>query len=305
MQTTRQRLVAFIALVAAQVVSVAFAQVPPIASGDLKRAMESIASGDYASAVIIFKPLAESGDSFAQFSMGQLSESGTGVPKNVREAARWYKLAADAGQTDAMTNLGFLHEQGRGVPQDYKEAIRLYATAATAGNAVAQTNLANSYFEGRIVKQDYAEAAKWYRKAAAQNDAQAQYNLARMYDTGHGVERDAKEAFNFYRKAAELGLPAAQLNLGVAYAEGRGVAKDPVAAHQWFNLAAGAADDDNIRENATRNRDVIGTLMTSEQIERAQALAREWKPMVPPPSAGGPLGDAGRVSPPAAATLRQ
>jgi TPR repeat protein len=262
------------------------AQSPPASPADLKRAMDAIAAGDYASAIVIFKPMAEAGDPLAQFSMGQLSESGTGLPKNVREAARWYKLAAEAGQTDAMTNLGFLYEQGRGVPQDYKEALRLYTAAADAGNPIAQTNLGNSYFEGRIVKQDYAEAAKWYRKAGAQHDAQAQFNLARMYDTGRGVERDPKASFGLYREAAGLGLPAAQLNVGVAYAEGRGVAKDPVEAHRWFNLAAGAAEDDNTRDNAARNRDVIGSSMTPEQVERAQKLAREWKPAIPAPAAG-------------------
>ena len=273
---------------------------------EVKRAMEALNNGDFPAALAVLKPMADNGDPFAQFSMGQMAETGGGMPKNSREAARWYKLAVESGQTDAMTNLGFLYEQGRGVPQDYKEALRLYTAAATSGNPVAQTNLANSYLEGKIVKQDYVEAAKWYRNAAAQYDAQAQFNLARMYDTGRGVDKDPKEALNLYRQAANLGLPAAQLNLGVAYAEGRGLPKDPVEAHRWFNLASGAAEDDNTRNNATRNRDVIGATMTPAQVEQAQALARDWKPLVPPgpavaPSPSAALG-AGPAKPGTSAT---
>ena len=109
---------------------------------EVKRAMDALNNGDFPAALAVLKPMADNGDPFAQFTMGQLAETGGGVPKNPREAARWYKLAVESGQTDAMTNLGFLYEQGRGVPQDYKEALRLYTAAATSGNPVAQTNLA-------------------------------------------------------------------------------------------------------------------------------------------------------------------
>lgn len=270
---------------------------------EVKRAIEALNNGDFPAALAVLKPMADSGDPFARFTMGQLAETGNGLPKSPREAARWYKLAVEAGQTDAMTNLGLLYEQGRGVPQDYKEALRLYTAAATAGNPVAQTNLANSYLDGRIVKQDFAEAASWYRRASSQHDPQAQFNLARMYDTGRGVDKDPKEALALYRQAANLGLPSAQLNLGVAYAEGRGVPKDAVEAHRWFNLAAVAAEDDNTRENATRNRDVISKTMTAEQVDRAQALARDWKPVMPSqPNAASVPADAAKgnaVNPPA------
>jgi TPR repeat protein len=176
-----------------------------------------------------------------------------------------------------MTNLGFLYEQGKGVPQDYKEAIRLYSAAADLGNPIAATNLGNSYFEGKLVTQDYKEAAKWYTKGAQLGDPAAQFNLARMYERGRGVDVDSKQAFKWYSDAAEAGLPAAQINLGICYAEGRGTEANPVEAHKWFNLASGNAEDENTRKNAERNRDVIAAKLTPEDMQKAQALAREWK----------------------------
>ena len=143
---------------------------------------------------------------------------------------------------------------------------------------MAQANLGNVYLEGKLVPRDDAEAAKWMRKAADQGYANAQFNLARMYETGRGVDRSEKEATALYAKAAEIGLPAAQLNLGVAYASGRGVAKDPVEAYRWFNLAAASASDDATRENAERNRDLVAVGLSREELARAQAISREWKP---------------------------
>ncbi|MEO8976257.1 MAG: tetratricopeptide repeat protein, partial [Casimicrobiaceae bacterium] len=93
---------------------------------DRAKAIESLQKGDYASVLATFRPLAEKGDSFAQFMLGQLSEQGSGVAQSYREAARWYKLAAQGGEANAMTNLGYLYEQGKGVPQDYAEAVKLY-----------------------------------------------------------------------------------------------------------------------------------------------------------------------------------
>jgi uncharacterized protein len=39
----------------------------------------------------------------------------------------------------------------------------------------------------------------------------------------------------------------------------------------WYNLAAA-----NGHENGRKNRDLIAKEMTPSQIEKAQALAREW-----------------------------
>jgi TPR repeat protein len=251
---------------------------------DRANALQVLQKGDYAAALATFKPLAEKGDPYAQFVLGQMAEQGLGIPQSYREAARWYKLAAGAGEPDAMTNLGYLYEQGKGVPQDYKEAVDLYRKAAEAGNAVAQTNLANVYFQGKLTAQNDKEAAAWYAEAARQGDPAAQFNLARMLDRGRGVEKDPKRALELYTESAKAGFPSAQLNLGVYYAEGHGVEKDAIEAHKWFNLAASSADDEDTQKNASRNRDLIAKQMTPDEIARAQALALEWKPS--PPASG-------------------
>jgi hypothetical protein len=120
---------------------------------------------------------------------------------------------------------------------------------------------------------EFTTALRLLRSLADQGDTEAQNALAVMYEKGEGVAQDLATALMWYRKAADQGDAEAQLNLGDLYANGQGVPQDYVMAYMWFDLAAAAGIED-----ASRDRDAIVHRMTSEQIEEAQKLAREWKP---------------------------
>jgi uncharacterized protein len=62
---------------------------------------------------------AEAGDADAQFGLGLSYASGSGIQKDVSEAARWYRKAAEQGHNRAAFALGNLYDHGKGVPQDY------------------------------------------------------------------------------------------------------------------------------------------------------------------------------------------
>ena len=157
--------------------------------------------------------------------------------------------------------------------KDYKEAFRLFLPLAEQGNAGAQYNLGSLYSNGKGVPQDYKEAVKWYRLSAEQGDAFAQVKLGYFYTVGQGVPQDYKEAVRLYRLSAEQGDEDAQLKLGVSYGMGRGVPKDFALAHMWWNLSGS-----NGNKEAAENRDILETKMTPQQIEKAQEMARNWKP---------------------------
>jgi TonB family protein len=153
---------------------------------------------------------------------------------------------------------------------DYVTAIKLWRPLAEQGNAPAQAMLGAMYNEGLGVTQDYKEAAKWFRLAAEQGVADAQHNLGWMYANGQGVLQDYKEAVRLYRLAAEQGYAKAQSNLGTMYRTGHGVLQDYVRAHMWYNLASAAGGS----EYGTTNRDKVAKLMTPQQIEKAQEMAK-------------------------------
>ncbi len=73
---------------------------------------------DYATALQELKPLAEQGDSDAQFILGQMYYSGMGVPPHLAEAVTWYRKAAEQGHGLAQFKLGLMYDVGEGVPKD-------------------------------------------------------------------------------------------------------------------------------------------------------------------------------------------
>ena len=56
-----------------------------------------------------------------------------------------------------------------------------------------------------------------------------------------------------------------------AVGKGEGVPQDYVQAHMWFNLAAAQGN-----VVGRKNRDIVAKKMTSADISKAQAMAREW-----------------------------
>ena len=92
-------------------------------------------AGDYKKALEIFKPLAEQGDTHAQFALGDMYGFGEGVPQDYAKAVKWYRQAAEQGHLKAQLNLGSMYGLGQGVPQDYIEAHKWYNLAASRSSS--------------------------------------------------------------------------------------------------------------------------------------------------------------------------
>ena len=95
---------------------------------------------DYATAVKLWRPLAEKGNAYAQFTLGVMYEDGEGVAQDYKEAVRLYVLAAEQGYVTSQTNLGNMYYEGKGVPQDYALAHMWSNIASAAGDANATKN---------------------------------------------------------------------------------------------------------------------------------------------------------------------
>jgi TPR repeat protein len=178
------------------------------------------------------------GDSSAQGFLAWKYYKGEGVPKDDKEAVKWFIKAADQGNDKAQNMLGVMYAEGRGVTKDYTEAAKWYRNAAEQGNPVAQSNLASRYANGQGVPKDDYEAIKWYRKSAEQGEAAGQAGLGMMYAAGRGVSKDDSEAVVWFRKSADQGNASGQSSLGVMCRDGRGVSKDDSEAVKWFRKSA-------------------------------------------------------------------
>ena len=96
----------------------------------------------------------------AQVNLGTMYQDGTGVPQDLAECARLYRLAADQGHATGQANLGMMYTNGTGIPQDHTEAARLYRLAADQGHACGQANLGMTHANGTGVLLDRTEAAR-------------------------------------------------------------------------------------------------------------------------------------------------
>ena len=287
--------------------------------------------GDHEAAYRAYRPLAEQGDPSAQFGLGLLYHLGAGVIRDHAEAARWYTEAAWQGEARAQYYLGDMYRKGHGVerdfaaaalwyfdaaeqgspdaqyalglmfrgalgvPRDDEEAVMWFRRAAEHGLIRAQVFLAHMIEIGHGVRRDPAEAAEWYRRAAEQGDVTGQRRLAEMYDHGKGVKRDLAEATRWYRRAAEQGDTTAPFFLAVIHFNGEGGKPDPIQAHVWFDLAAARVPAGDIRDEIVRNRKIAALRLNPAEIAEARFLAREWRPVRPPPAPEDRITDVARI----------
>jgi uncharacterized protein len=205
---------------------------------DFQAGMNAADRGDYATALLEWRPLAEQGHASAQHNLGVLYAKGQGVPQDYATARQWWEKAALQGHANSQVDLGVMYLNGQGVPQDYAIARQWFEKAAAQGDAEAQVEIGVLYHNGQGVPQDYAIARQWFEKAAVQEDLDAQYNL------------------------------------GVLYHNGLGVPQDNVRAYMWWSLAAARSTGDS-QKLAAENRDKAAIRMTPAQLAEGQRLATE------------------------------
>ena len=80
-------------------------------SADFQKGWTAYQSGDYATALREWKPLAEQGNALAQFALGWMYENGQGVPQDNVYAHMWWNIAASSGDKDAVKNRDIVAEK--------------------------------------------------------------------------------------------------------------------------------------------------------------------------------------------------
>jgi uncharacterized protein len=203
--------------------------------------MDAYAREDYATALKLWRPLAESGDPSSQTNLGVMYSQGKGVAADPAEAIKWYKLAAAQNYEDAQYNLALLYRDGKGTAANMEEAI------------------------------------KWFKLAAQRGHLKAKTKLGDIYARGTGVERDTREAIKWYEPAAEKGDPEAQLALGDIYAKGDGVPTDRTSAYVWYSAAVAQDFDELSKARAAMGRMRVMSNMDEVEIAEGERQAEEWR----------------------------
>lgn len=101
---------------------------------DFDTGLRAYENKDYAAALKEWKPLADKGNTRAEFNLGLLYFDGKAVPQDYAEAAQWFERAADQGYTRAQHNLGEMYAIGQGVKRDYMLSYKWLSLCAAGGN---------------------------------------------------------------------------------------------------------------------------------------------------------------------------
>jgi TPR repeat protein len=163
---------------------------------------------------------------------------GRGVPRDLSQAAYWYRKAADQGNPSAQVELGYFYHAGIGVPRNDAEAVRWYQRAAGGGSARGKLNLAVMYLNGDGVRQDTPEACRLLRSAASEKDGTAEAYLGVMSYFGLGMPVDKSAAEKWFRDGAKHHSPEAEYDLASLYSVNADHVHDIPKAAGLLRLAA-------------------------------------------------------------------
>ena len=134
-------------------------------SADFQNGVAAYDSGDYATALREWTPLAEQGDADAQYNLGLMYANGEGVPQDYSTAVKWWSLAAEQGEAFAQNNLGLMYVLGYGVIQDDVYAHMWFNIATSSGNKDAVKN--RDIIAERMTPSQIAEAQKLARECVS------------------------------------------------------------------------------------------------------------------------------------------
>lgn len=219
-----------------------------------------LATSNYKEALKQFHIAADLGSTVALNAIGSVYQSGDGLPRDLVEAAKWYKKAADVNDMAGLYNVGWFYRDGAGdIPQDYVKAKYWFERSAQHGNTSAMVELASLYEKGNGVPQSDEIALRWYNAAASGGDTDAMHALGDKHYFGNGAVKDVTKAFDWYKRASAGGNVAAMHSLAVLYDNGTGVTLDQTEATNWFLKAAEEDNEDAIKEMGRRYEGGIGT----------------------------------------------
>jgi TPR repeat protein len=105
---------------------------------DFRSGLSAFNGGDFATAMRLWRPLAEHDDARSQAGIGFMYHRGLGVKTDDAQAAIWLRRAAEQGQAEGQFMLGSLYFFGLGVPQSYGSAYAWCELAQDNGQAEAQ-----------------------------------------------------------------------------------------------------------------------------------------------------------------------
>jgi hypothetical protein len=119
----------------------------------------------FAQALRLLSPLAETGSADAQYRLAIMYQNGLGLVRNELLAYKWMQSAAQQDYGPALHGLGFMYMDGDCAAQDDVRALQWFEAAAKQGLAGAMVALAQMLEQGRGTAPDPKRAKTLYKQA--------------------------------------------------------------------------------------------------------------------------------------------
>ena len=153
---------------------------PTPADDRLAKAIAAEDSQDYAASFALYSQLADEGNAYAQYCLGEAYRYGYGVKVDSEKSFYWYTLAAENGEAYGQVNLGLCYRDGFGARVDYERMLYWFVQSAQQGNPSGLINLGYCYHKGIGVEVNLEEAKKLYEMSDAAGHPYAKTRLAEV-----------------------------------------------------------------------------------------------------------------------------
>jgi len=206
-------------------------------------------------------------------------------------ARKYWEGLADRGDVFAQWRLGNMYRTGQGGKVDHAKALQYYQMAAAqhedVGRYTAKTRVTVDamvqvarYYENGLksaqIPQNAAYAQKLYRGTATHfRHPGAQHRLGLMYLRGTGIAPNPSKGLRWLALAAQKSYAPAQAALGDVYWEGKVVRQDRARALMWYMLAQESADPARDGEIIERFNEMLSDVDETER-KGAQSLVVRW-----------------------------
>lgn len=178
---------------------------------------------------------AQDGEAAAQFEYGRRLLTGQKTAPDRSLAPGWFYAAASQGHAKAQAALGTCYQRGLGLPRNEKEALKWYNKAAIQGEQHA-TRAVLEYADTKKGKKAVKNALR--PLLAAENPAAELYLAVRLLQEVPANKTNQQQAVDYLRYAAMGGSGEAAFLLFLCYLEGTGVYPSTELGIGWLITAA-------------------------------------------------------------------
>lgn len=199
-------------------------------------------------ALAFYKKLIAEGNTRAMIGLGNMYLNGWGIPKNIKEAEKWYTTAANKGNPEALFILGRIYKDPKNKSYNPKKALQFFEKAALSGFTSAWGQLGYMTMSGQGTEVNFEKAFTIFLKGEKVNDVQSIYGLGYMLYKGLGCKQDYKLAVSKFIHGTTRRYSPSMYMLGLCYRNGYGVQVDEETGKMWLNQAASLGHEDAEKE---------------------------------------------------------